>query len=186
MPAFVSRTNNIASRALMAAVATAMSATLMSCTSAEPEPQEQRFTQNGVDVTLRIAKWESSTGTLEATFAPTTADFHLYSTDLPENGVEGVGRPTKITFKGALDSRSAPTASEAVHTIPVEGVTKPVPVYPDGPVTLTVPIHATGDGDATVLVSYASCSTSDGCTIPVVDHPVSLHVAEEEVTFAPH
>ncbi len=141
------------------------------------------FTENGVTVTLSVSDWKASAGTLTAVFTPEAEGFHLYSTDLPATGVEGVGRPTAVGVTGALKAEGRLKAAAQVQSISVPGVDAPVPVYPDGPVTTTLPVRADGNGDATVLVGYASCSTRDGCTIPVSDRPVRLRVTGEGPAF---
>ncbi|MDA5279318.1 protein-disulfide reductase DsbD family protein [Streptomyces sp. Isolate_45] len=134
-----------------------------------------RFTENGVTVALSVSAWQASKGTLTAVFTPEDG-FHLYSTELPATGIEGVGRPTAMNVTGALTAEGEPKAASKVSDINLPGVDAPVPVYPDGPVTVTLPVRAGADGDATVLFGYASCSTREGCTIPVTDHPVRLRV----------
>nr|WSW63340.1 hypothetical protein OG513_34900 [Streptomyces sp. NBC_00998] len=148
-----------------------------------PATRTTRFTENGVTVTLSVSDWQASQGTLTAVFTPEAKGFHLYSTDLPPTGIEGVGRPTAMAVNGALKARGRLTAGADVRSISVPGVDAPVPVYPDGPVTTTLPVRADTDGDATVLLGYASCSTQDGCTIPVSDHPVHLHVTDDGPAF---
>ncbi|KOU23372.1 hypothetical protein ADK52_18030 [Streptomyces sp. WM6372] len=144
------------------------------------------FTEQGVTVTLSVSAWHASKGTLTAVFTPERKGFHLYSTDLPAGGVEGVGRPTAMAVTGSLKADGRLAASAEVRSITVPGVETPLPVYPDGPVTTTLPVSADGNGDATVLLGYASCSTQDGCTIPVSDRPVRLHVTGDRATFHPH
>ncbi|MFB7978624.1 hypothetical protein ACWF95_14480 [Streptomyces vinaceus] len=151
----------------------------------QPAPTTS-FTEQGVTVTLTVSDWHASTGTLSAVFTPERKGFHLYSTDLPPGGVEGVGRPTALAVSGAVKADGRLAASAEVRSITVPGVEAPLPVYPDGPVTATLPVRADGDGDATVLVGYASCSIQDGCTIPVSDHPVHLHVTGDRASFNPH
>ncbi|MFH9800334.1 hypothetical protein [Streptomyces virginiae] len=142
-----------------------------------------RFSENGVTVTLSVSDWKASEGTLTAVFTPEAKGFHLYSTDLPATGIEGVGRPTAVGVTGALKAEGRLKAAAEVRSISVPGVDAPVPVYPDGPVTTTLPVRADGNGEATVLVGYASCSTRDGCTIPVSDHPVRLRVTGDGPAF---
>ena len=59
------------------------------------------------------------------------------------------------------------------------GVT--LPVYPDGPVTLTEPVRLTNPPgaarSATVLISYAACSHTV-CLQPVVNQPVAVALAQ--------
>lgn len=149
-------------------------------------PPTTSFTEQGVTVTLTVSDWHASAGTLSAVFTPEREGFHLYSTDLPPGGVEGVGRPTAMAVTGAVKADGRLAATAEVRSITVPGVETPLPVYPDGPVTTTLPVRADGDGDATVLIGYASCSIRDGCTIPVSDHPVHLRVTGDRATFGPH
>ncbi|MFF9982185.1 hypothetical protein [Streptomyces erythrochromogenes] len=142
-----------------------------------------RFSENGVTVTLSVAGWKASEGTLTAVFTPEKKGFHLYSTELPATGIEGVGRPTAVAVAGVLKAKGSLKAAAEVRSISVPGVDAQVPVYPDGPVTTTLPVRADGNGDATVLVGYASCSTRDGCTIPVSDRPVRLRITGDGPTF---
>lgn len=95
-----------------------------------------------------------------------------------------MGRPTAMDVTGVLRADGKLTAAADVRTISVPGVDAPVPVYPDGPVTTTLPISLDGNGDATVLLGYASCSSQEGCTIPVSDRPVRLRVTDEGPAFA--
>ncbi|WP_328863816.1 hypothetical protein [Streptomyces virginiae] len=144
------------------------------------------FTENGVTVTLSVADWQASKGTLTAVFTPEKKGFHLYSTELPPTGIEGVGRPTAVDVTGVLKTDGKLTAAADVRSISVPGVDAPMPVYPDGPVTTTLPVRADGNGDATLLLGYASCSAKEGCTIPVADHPVHLRVTDDGPTFDTH
>ncbi|MCX4960567.1 hypothetical protein [Streptomyces virginiae] len=144
------------------------------------------FTENGVTVTLSVADWQASKGTLTAVFTPEKKGFHLYSTELPPTGIEGVGRPTAVDVTGVLKTDGKLTAAADVRSISVPGVDAPMPVYPDGPVTTTLPVRADGNGDATLLLGYASCSAKEGCTIPVADHPVHLRLTDDGPTFDTH
>ncbi|MGW6983012.1 hypothetical protein ACWGE1_26860 [Streptomyces sp. NPDC054932] len=178
------------SRTLRTAVAVLSLAALTACgeqstgSAATAPPPTTRFTENGVTVTLSVSDWHAPKGTLTAVFTPEEKGFHLYSTDLPLTGIEGVGRPTAVGVTGALKADGKLTAAADVRTISVPGVDAPVPVYPDGPVTTTLPIRADGKGNATVLLGYASCSTEEGCTIPVADRPVQLRITDDGPTFA--
>ncbi|MGE7386236.1 hypothetical protein ACQKM2_12255 [Streptomyces sp. NPDC004126] len=179
-------------RTFRTAAALLAPAALVACGGAGPSapaaggpPPTARFSENGVTVTLSFSGWQAAkgTGTLTAVFAPEAAGFHLYSTALPPAGVEGVGRPTAVTVTGTLAADGPLTAAQTERTVRLPGVGSPVPVYPDGPVTTTLPVRASGSGSATVLIGYASCSTQDGCTIPVSDHPVRMRVTDEGPAF---
>ncbi|OKI54434.1 hypothetical protein [Streptomyces sp. MJM1172] len=185
--AFVPRGGRLAG----AALALFATAGLTSCSAAKADqsaPAVTRFTQNGVTVTLAVAGWKDAKGTLTATFTPTEAGYHLYSADLPAEGVEGVGRPTSVTVAGGLSADGPASADAEVLRINLPGVESEVPVYPDGPVTLTLPVRAEGEGGASAgtakaLISYASCNAEEGCNIPVLDRPVILNVTGKTPAF---
>ncbi|MFB7391730.1 hypothetical protein [Streptomyces sp. NPDC056191] len=174
-----------------AAAALLATASLTSCGQESAPPHattatataETEFNENGVTVRLSVADWKSDAGTLVATFTPDEAGFHLYSTALPAEGVEGVGRPTEVRPVGSVATVGEMTVDKPVKSITVPGVRAAVPVYPDGPVTVTLPIRATAPGEARVLIGYASCSSTEGCTIPVADRAVSLRTSEHGLSF---
>jgi len=120
-------------------------------------------------------RWTPSTGqngTLAATFVPHEG-FHLYSATLPATGIDGVGRPTRLEVGGRLTATAAATADRDVTTLHIDGVNAPVPVYPDGPVTLRLPVQLSGSGPDQVWLSYAACSNTT-CLPPVSRLPVTL------------
>ncbi|SEL48489.1 hypothetical protein [Streptacidiphilus jiangxiensis] len=139
-----------------------------------------RFTQNGVTVTLTVRDRSGPHATLEATFAPQRPGYHLYSIDLPQTGIDGVGRPLRVTVRSAVLSAGPVVTAERPVRLPLAGTSLVLPVYPDGPVTASLQVGATGSGTATVLVSYAACSR-DNCLPPVTDHPVELRVGPSGV-----
>ena len=133
----------------------------------------------------------SGAGRLEATFTPEQSGFHLYSVDLPPDGVQGVGRPTTVAIGGALVSIGPPTVDRTAAPLRVSGLDAPVPVYPDGPVTLrlavrllpaqaqgTAPVQGTSPAQGTAAlawVSYAACSPQT-CLPPVTHRQVGLTI----------
>ncbi|MFJ1707017.1 hypothetical protein [Kitasatospora sp. NPDC088346] len=143
-----------------------------------------RFDDSGVSVTLTAHDWNAAGGTLDVDLAPDESGFHLYSTDLPPEGVDGVGRPTAVRVDGVLAEQSPLAVRAEVRRITLAGSETPVPVYPDGPVHATLKLRASGRGTATVYVSYAACSEAKGCLMPVLDHPVVLTVDSHGVTAA--
>ncbi|GAA4836413.1 hypothetical protein [Kitasatospora terrestris] len=144
-----------------------------------------RFEDSGVTVTVALRDWHDGAGTLELSFAPEEAGFHLYAVDLPPDGVDGVGRPTTARTDGALGATAPLAVAAPVRRLALEGIAEPVPVYPDGPVTATLPVRAAGTGPAVVHVGYAACSETNGCLMPVADHPVPLTVTPAGPTAAP-
>ncbi|MEV8093415.1 hypothetical protein [Kitasatospora sp. NPDC085879] len=151
--------------------------------AAVPAPSSARFTENGVTVDVALRGWDGSAGTLTAVFTPAKAGYHLYSLDLPPDGIDGVGRPTSLRLRGGLAEAGRPAADRPVHRLQLPGGLAPVPVYPDGPVTVTLPVRRAQAGTATVLVGYAACSETQGCMFPVEGHPVGVTVDGGTVRF---
>ncbi|MER8188319.1 hypothetical protein [Kitasatospora sp. NPDC094015] len=143
-----------------------------------------RFDDSGVTVTLTAHDWSAAGGTLDLDLAPDESGFHLYSTDLPADGVDGVGRPTAVRVDGVLAAPEPLAVRAEVRRITLAGSDTPVPVYPDGPVHATLKLRASGRGSATVYVSYAACGEAKGCLMPVLDHPVVLTVDGPGVSAA--
>ncbi|NUR28826.1 MAG: hypothetical protein HOV83_23790 [Catenulispora sp.] len=136
-------------------------------------PHDVTFTEQGVSVAMHLSQdgdW------LQTTFTPQRPGFHLYSVGLPADGVEGLGRPTRVEVAGALRSRGPLTAEAPLRMLTIQGVDTAFPVYPDGPVTTDLPVAVDGHGDAKVLVSYAACSPRE-CMMPVTGHPVEISAA---------
>lgn len=138
-------------------------------------PQIAGFSDSGVTVTIAVKDRSAQHATLAATFAPDRPGFHLYSIDLPPQGVQGVGRPISLTAQGVLAAAGPLTAEAAPTTISLAGTDLTLPVYPDGPVTVDLPVAIDGPGQATLLLGYAACSAST-CLPPVSGHVVRLTV----------
>jgi hypothetical protein len=144
-------------------------------------PVLAQFTDQGVTVTIKVTDRSGPHTTIETTFTPQHPGFHLYSIDLPADGVGGVGRPTKVTAQGMLRAAGPLTAQAKALMMPLTGTDLTLPVYPDGPVTTDLRVDDTGSGTATLLVSYAACSPTT-CMPPVTDHRTDLKVTTSGVT----
>ncbi|MCF2532497.1 protein-disulfide reductase DsbD N-terminal domain-containing protein [Yinghuangia soli] len=127
-------------------------------------------------VTIGLKDRAATRATLVATLTPERAGFHLYSIDLPAGGIEGIGRPVSLTVRGVLAAAGPLTAESAAITLELEGTGLTLPVYPDGPVTVDLPVTVAGPGEATLLIGYAACSKSV-CLPPVSQRPVSLKIS---------
>jgi hypothetical protein len=128
--------------------------------------------RNGVRVSVQYRAVPAGDGAIVATFRPVDRRFHLYSKDLPDQGVSGIGRPTRVhAVSGATETgpAAASVSSSALYVAPL-GLS--VSVYPPGPVTLVVPARRTGGA---VLVSYAACSETV-CLPPVVNQAVQINL----------
>lgn len=132
-------------------------------------PTTTGFSAGGVDVTLRVFG-----DSVAATFRPQQAGFHIYSVDLPDGGVDGLGIPTRLRVTGGLAATGAATADQPVRMLQLTGLATQLPVYPDGPVTVTLPVKRSGNS-AQVVVSYGACSAAQ-CLIPVTNHAVPVAV----------
>lgn len=133
-------------------------------------------TTSGVTVSVTLLPGSDGRRELLVTFRPLQPGFHIYSADLPAQGVDGMGIPTRITVRGALTAVGKPSANHAIRLLRMTGLQAAIPVYPDGPVTFTLPVHQTGSHQAEVIVSYAACSQAR-CLMPVVGKAIRLDLS---------
>ena len=135
------------------------------------------FTENYVEVSIFLERSAEGNYILSGTFTPPDG-YHLYSKDIPLNGVNGLGRPTLLE----LDSDSLIKANGELR----ESVKAEVPnfeprellVYPLGPVTLSLPVELPGEGksiDAEIKVTYMTCS-ANLCKPPVVGKIIAIRI----------
>jgi len=142
--------------------------------------------ENSVDVSVRLTRTPEGYFLLEATFTPPAGD-HLYSKDIPPTGVDGLGRPTllelppdsKMTALGALTESVAPSMQtfESLQ----------LPVYPAGPVTLSLPValpEGTGWMDDVISVTFMACN-DNGCKPPVIGKVIAVRVPGADSISAP-
>ena len=132
-----------------------------------------RLDDGGVTVVAVLTVEPDGTGHVQATFSPQRPGFHLYSIDLPSGGVNGLGIPTIVSVRGDLRVTGDPTADMPVSNLRIEELDVDLPVYPDGPVTVTVPVRRTGNERAEVVVTYGACSLT-ACLPPIRDRPITL------------
>ncbi|MFZ5878661.1 MAG: hypothetical protein ACOY0R_04775 [Chloroflexota bacterium] len=135
-------------------------------------------TENYVEVSIALHRSENDTYTLTATFTPLEAGLHLYSKDIPTSGVDGLGRPTLLSLPadsllvqvgGMLESQTAQEAFEGPSELRV---------YPEGPITLSMPVLLPeGEDwlDQQVLVTYMTCSDL-GCRAPVENKVIAIRI----------
>lgn len=132
-----------------------------------------RLDDGGVTVVAVLTVEPDGTGHVRATFSPQRPGYHLYSIDLPPGGVNGLGIPTVVSVRGGLRVTGRPTADVPVSILRIEELGVDLPVYPDGPVTVTVPVRRTRDGRVEVVVTYGACSLTT-CLPPIRDRPITL------------
>lgn len=133
-------------------------AVLTGC-GAGPNPVVARFTAGDVAVTIA-----ASPDVVKVTFRPTRPGFHLYGLDLPPGGL---GIATRVNVRAGLHATGAPSASETVRWLDLPSLGARLPVYPDGPVTISLPVRRT-NRTAEIVVSYGACSRTV-CLAPVID-----------------
>ncbi len=147
---------------------------LLALTAAEPLAT---FEENSVQVVLSVEPGAvPGKATLVGLFTPKPKKdpLHIYSVDFIPGDDGGVATKMVIRPGQAVESSGRLTAQPAPHDH--NGLS----VYPDGPVTVRLPIvvPTTVDGapvETTVLVSYMACS-ADFCLNPVFDYPVTLKI----------
>ena len=135
------------------------------------------FSENSVDVSIRLTRAPEGYFLLEASFTP-PADSHLYSKDLPLTGMDGLGRPTLLEIPA--ESKIVPLGAllESVQAVMEDFELVQLPVYPVGEVTLSMPIQLPpGNGwlDETVSVTYMACNDK-GCKPPVIGRLVPIRI----------
>jgi hypothetical protein len=146
------------------------------CGTQELPSLDGSYDANGVTVAVSVRP-HSDGYLLSATFIPTSPGFHLYSADLPRGGIDGLGFPTVLAAGRGLHAIGPVTADKAVTMLRPASLDVALPVYPDGPVTLTMPVEA-GDGSpAEATIGYAACSATR-CLLPVTGQTVPLHTID--------
>jgi hypothetical protein len=156
---------------------------LVSCTSASSERISlASFIENYVEVSIYLERSSEGKHSLSAAFTPPQG-YHLYSKDIPLNGVGGLGRPTLLELSSNSAMRAKGTLIEDVKAIVPPFEPKELLVYPAGTVTLRLPVELPpGNGwiDDEVSVTYMACSASL-CKPPVVGKIVSVQISTSDL-----
>lgn len=127
----------------------------------------------GAVVTATLATEPGGNAVLRVTIAPQLPGFHIYSLALPPHGVDGLGIPTHISVRGAFAAIGQPQADAMTLSLQIAALGVALPVYPDGPVTLTISVAHHGHGRTDVIASYGLCSDSR-CMFPVEGLDITL------------
>jgi hypothetical protein len=176
-----------------AALLLAVGAGIWISVSATPDGLLASFSENEVRVVINLERRPDGSAFLKATFTPLEQGFHLYSKDLPRHGVDGVGRPTLLELVSDSQLQPAGALLESVPASPdqtASGVL-PLPVYPPGPVTLTLPVTlplAEANGgwrEDRVSVTYMVCSPQGICRRPVMDKIITVKISTRAVDAPP-
>src|ERR1051326_2558500 len=150
--------------------------TFSSATAFTNRGELAEFTENFVRVSLGLETDPEGKPVLRATFTPTEEGFHLYGKDLPEEGINGLGGPTRLDIvSGSIQSAGPMFVDRNTRDEDTLGVK--LPIYPEGPVTLRQPISIVRPGDkADVELSYMSCKSGGVCHPPVHRKRVEIRV----------
>ncbi|GAA2096335.1 hypothetical protein GCM10009759_25430 [Kitasatospora saccharophila] len=160
----------------MLGAATVSALLLGGCGTDRPARPTAQATANGVTVTVTLVPASDGRREVRATFTPQESGFHLYSIDLPAEGVDGLGIPTRLSVRGDLTATGSPSTDREIRRLRPAGLDVELPVYPDGAVTFTLPVRSTGSRQADVVVSYGACSETR-CLVPVTDEVIHLDLA---------
>ena len=134
--------------------------------------------ENKVEVSIALTRDEDGQFILSATFTPQLLNMHLYSKEIPRNGVEGVGRPTLLELAegSAIKANGELTESVVSSQVPLDS--NGLLLYPAGPVTLSLPVLLPEGNDWVndkVIVTYMACDDL-GCRAPVQQKPISIKI----------
>jgi hypothetical protein len=160
---------------------------LFSAASCQPAPNLEpgqtlelaTSAENKVDVTIALTRDQSGQFILSATFTPQLLGLHLYSKEIPRNGVDGLGRPTLLELaKGSAIKANGELAENAISSQASSFDPDGLLLYPAGPVTLSLPVLLP-EGNSwvseEVLVTYMACD-GQGCRAPVQQKPIAIKI----------
>ena len=138
------------------------------------------FTQNGVRVQISLERDSRDHAWIAASFRPVAAGVHLYGASLPTQGLDGLGRPTRLTLvpSAAWRVRGPSVSDRREEVLRFDQLNTALPVYPAGPVTLRVPVTLAAlpaAREAAIHVTYMACSDT-GCLPPVVERRVPVQL----------
>lgn len=155
-----------------------LSTVSVSCAPAQSKPIVlASFSEKFVDVSVSLERDSNGGAVLSATFTPADGH-HLYSTHIPVNGLEGLGRPTLLALTEESQMTALGELIESVQAQEPDFEPKELFIYPAGPVTLRLPVELpSGDGwfDDQVSITYMACSAYQ-CKPPVEGKIVSIRI----------
>lgn len=136
------------------------------------EPAKQYDERADVKVEVAAARLDDQWAVVRGVFTPGEAGYHLYSKDLPMEGIEETGRPTYIEITEGAAQSGILLADQEPHDFTQYGVT--LPVYHEGSVTLYRLVRPrAGATSVTAALTYMSCST-ELCNMPIEGETVAV------------
>jgi hypothetical protein len=141
------------------------------------------FEENSVKVTITLERSAQGDVFLAGTFTPTEAGYHLYSKDLPIEGVNGLGGPTllALTATSSMQASGELQANLAPLAEPLRADLPELRVYPAGTVILRLPVNLPAGQTIwqdEVAVTYMVCKGST-CKRPVVGKIIPVQITIE-------
>jgi hypothetical protein len=125
-----------------------------------------------VEVKVDSAWADDNLLVLRAEFKPDDSAFHLYGSELPRSGVNGVGRPTLLEVSKPQEFHEiGKLASSKDPILKVNDILNLIyPVYPDGTVILYLPLRVKDvprtNLSIPIKLTYMSCSEKT-CNVPI-------------------
>ena len=142
------------------------------------------FSQNYVAVKVFLQQDSNGRSFLSATFTPESG-YHLYSKDIPREGVYGEGRPTLLELIPGSQMHPVGELIASAEAEVSDMGTDALLVYPAGPVTLRLQVSlppGAGWYDDKVRITYMACSQST-CRPPVIGKQIPVRVPGAEERF---
>ncbi len=133
--------------------------------------------KNEIAVTVRLTRKIDGSFILEGVFVPPPG-YHLYSKDLPREGTDGQGRPTLLELPPDGRMQSTGPLIESVASNMASSEPDGPLVYPDGPVTLSLPVKlplARGWIKDQISLTYTACSLT-ACKDPTIGKLIAVTV----------
>jgi len=155
-----------------------LSAVSVSCTTASSGPLAlASFTENYVGVSIYLEHDSAGNTLLSATFTPPDGH-HVYSKDISVNGVMGLGRPTLLELTENSQITALGKLIESAPAQEPDFEPKELLVYPEGPVTLSLPVELPPGNDwidDQLKITYMACSAYQ-CKPPVEGKIVPVRI----------
>jgi Disulphide bond corrector protein DsbC len=146
------------------------------------------FTSNGVRVAVFLDSDSQGRPLLRATFTPIDLGFHLYSKDLDPKTSSEVPTRLELLPHPSVIAAGPLFADVAPRTERLKELGSSVDIYPDGPVTLRLPIRFVGpvrNAAARVSLSYQTCKTDSVCRQPVENLVLELKIPRSNPSSRP-
>ncbi len=134
-------------------------------------------TNNEIAVSVRLMRNLDTSFSLQATFIPPSG-YHLYSKDLSRSDINGQGRPTLLELPSSSRMHSTGALTESADSEMSGTESDGQSVYPEGPLTLTLPIklpQTSGWVKDQVRLTYTACTVTI-CKEPTIGKLIPVNI----------